>query len=79
MGKTDKSSKKDKKEKKEKKAKKDLSESDDTEEVIRKSKEKVEVTEENWRPKQLFVSGIPYTATPESLKEFFSDFATAIG
>ena len=52
-----------------------MSESEDTEEVIRKEKEKVEVKEENWRPKQLFVSGIPYTATPESLKEFFKDFA----
>ena len=32
----------------------------------------------SWCPKQLFVSGLPYTANEEELKEFFKDFKEAI-
>ena len=55
------------------------SESENTEEVIKKEKQKIEKAEERWRPKQLFVSGIPYTATQDSLKEFFTEFQGSIG
>ena len=49
--------------------KKNKKESDNNPEVVEEIKEKIK----QWCPKQLFVSGLPYTTTEEELKQFFKD------
>ena len=38
-----------------------------------KSKDGAEEKQEEWRPRQLFVSGIPYTSNQAELMDFFHD------
>lgn len=67
--------KKDKKDKKDKKkSRKDESQSEEEVMVEETKAEPVKVVVvEEWRPKQLFVSGIPYNATKDGLIEFFGE------
>ena len=48
-------------------------------EEVEAPKEQEVPKEKPWHPRQLFVSGIPYSATEKELRDFFKDMGDSVG